>query len=80
MQYGRDMKAICPKCRAIANLGPSGGDHNDAGYKLKCPVVRERRVAKGSDIKLECLYMRRARDSAILKLRRRRKAKAGVAP
>ena len=75
------MKVICPKCRAITNLGPSGGDLNDVGYKLKCPVVRERRVAKGSDIKLECLYMRRARDSAILKLRRRRKAKAkGLAP
>ena len=74
------MKVICPKCRAITNLGSSGGDLSDAGYKLKCPVVRERRVAKGDDIKLECLYMRRARDSAILKLRRRRKAKAGVAP
>jgi hypothetical protein len=52
------------------NLGPDGGYLGDASYKLKCPVVRERR----SDIKLECLYMRRARDSAILKLRRRRKA------
>ena len=76
MQYGRDMKVICPKCRAITNLGPNGGDLSDAGYKLKCPVVRERRIEKGSDIKLECLYMRRARDSAILKLRRRRKSKA----
>jgi hypothetical protein len=56
------MKVICPKCRAITNLGPNGGDLSDAGYKLKCPVVRERRIEKGSDIKLECLYMRRARE------------------
>jgi len=69
------MKVTCPKCRATTNLGPNGADLSDADYKLKCPVVRERRVAKGSDTKLECLYMRRARDSAILKLRRGRKAK-----
>ena len=72
MQHGPDMKVICPKCRATTNLGPSGGE-----YKLECPVLRERRIAKGSDIKIECLYMRRARDSAILKLRRGRKAKQG---
>jgi len=76
VQYGRDMKVICPKCRAITNLGPNGGDLSDARYKLECPVLRERRIAEGSDIKIECLYMRRARDSAILKLRRRRKSKA----
>lgn len=76
MQYGRDMKVICPKCRTITNLGASGGE-----YKLKCPVLRERRIAKGGDIKIECLYMRRARESAILKLHRGHKSKRmGAAP
>ena len=72
---GRDMKVICPKCRATTNLGPNGGDLSDYHYKLECPVLRERRIAKGSDINIECLYMRRARDGVILKLRRGRKAK-----
>jgi hypothetical protein len=49
---GATMKVICPKCRAAMNLGPNGADLSDADYKLKCPVVRERRVAKGGDIKL----------------------------
>jgi hypothetical protein len=75
VRHGHDMKVICPKCRATTNLGPSGADLSDTHYKLECPVLRERRIAKGSDIKIECLYMRRARDSAILKLRRGRKAK-----
>ena len=68
------MKVICPKCRTTTDLGSSGGDLSDARYKLECPVLRERRIAEGTDIKIECLYMRRARDSAILKLRRGRKA------
>ena len=72
---GRDMKVICPKCRATTNLGPNGGDLSDYHCKLECPVLRERRVAKGSDINIECLYMRRARDGVILKLRRGRKTK-----
>jgi hypothetical protein len=79
-QHGCDMTVICPKCRAATDLGSNGGD-SDARYKLECPVLRERRIAEGSDIKIECLYMRRARDSAILKLRRGRKARrVGVAP
>jgi hypothetical protein len=75
VQSGRDKKVICPKCRATTDLGPNGADLSDAHYKLECPVLRERRIAKGSDIKIECLYMRRARDRAILKLHRGRKSK-----
>ena len=56
-------------------LGPNGADLSDVRYKLECPVLRERRIAKGSDINIECLYMRRVIDSAILKLRRGRKAR-----
>jgi hypothetical protein len=70
-----DMKVICPKCRATTNLGPNRSDLIDARYKLECPVLRERRIAQGSDINIECLYMRRVIDSAILKFRRVRKAK-----
>ena len=69
------MKVICPKCRATANLGPKRSDLVDVHYKLECPVLRERRIAKGGDINIECLYMRRARDGVILKLRRGRKTK-----
>jgi hypothetical protein len=69
------MKVMCSKCRATTNLEPKGGDLSDVHYKLVCPVLRERRLAKGSDINIECLYMRRARDNAILKVHRGRKAK-----
>jgi hypothetical protein len=74
LELGRDMKMICPKCRATTNLGPNG-EVTDDHYKLECPVLRERRIAEGSDINIECLHMRRVRDSALLKLRRGRKAK-----
>jgi hypothetical protein len=74
VQYGRDMKVACLKCRATTNLGPNG-ELTDDHYKLKCPVLRERRIAKGSDINIECLYMRRVIDSAIMKLHRGRKAR-----
>jgi hypothetical protein len=75
LELGRDMKVLCPKCRATTNLGPNGEVLTDDHYKLECPVLRERRIAKGSDINIECLYMRRVIDSAILKLRRGRKAR-----
>jgi hypothetical protein len=46
------MKVICPKCRATTNLEPKRSDIIDVRYKLECPVLRERRIAKGSDINI----------------------------
>ena len=71
----------CPRCRAETDLGPTGDDLSDTGYRLTCPVLHRHLIGKGgSDVDIECRYMQQAIVGAIIKRRRSGQLSSGGGP
>ena len=67
----------CPKCAAETDIGPEASDLSDIRYKLTCPEIHAQLAAAGgSKEELHCLYMRKARDAAILEFRHKQRRRA----
>ena len=60
----------CPNCSAVVDLNADGTDALAGGYKLFCPVIREKVIKEQALLrKLECPHMRDASDAEIKKLK-----------
>jgi len=54
------MVAKCSNCSAVVDVSANGTDALAGGYKLSCPVIREKLLRT-----LECPHMRDASDAEI---------------
>ena len=59
----------CPKCSAVVDVSADGADALAGGYKLFCPVIREKVIKRGLFRQLECPHMRDASDAEIKRLK-----------
>ena len=61
----------CPNCSAVVDVNADGTDALAGGYKLFCPVIREKLIKeRGLLRQLECPHMRDASDAEIKRLKR----------
>jgi len=61
----------CPNCSAVVDVDENGTDALAGGYKLSCPVIREKLIKERALLReLECPHMRDAINAEIKKLKR----------
>ena len=59
----------CPKCSAVVDVSADGADALAGGYKLFCPVIREKVIKRELFRQLECPHMRDASDAETKRLK-----------
>jgi hypothetical protein len=66
----KEMIVKCPNCSAVVDVNGDGTDALAGGYKLSCPVIREKLIKEWALLReLECPHMRDASDAEIKKLK-----------